>query len=55
MLPTVISREIEVGIKSFLRTTFPCSTPSSNRPCRAGEYNRDRVALAVIRWPDEED
>jgi DEAD/DEAH box helicase domain-containing protein len=28
MLPTVISREIEEGIKSFLRTTFPCSTPT---------------------------
>jgi DEAD/DEAH box helicase domain-containing protein len=28
MLPTVISREIEQGIKSFLRTTFPSSTPA---------------------------
>jgi len=28
MLPTVISREIEEGIKSFLRTTFPSSTPT---------------------------
>lgn len=28
MLPTVISREIEDGIKSFLRTTFPSSTPT---------------------------
>jgi len=28
MLPTVISREIEEGIKSFLRTTFPPSTPA---------------------------
>jgi DEAD/DEAH box helicase domain-containing protein len=27
MLPTVISREVEEGIKSFLRTTFPSSTP----------------------------
>lgn len=28
MLPTIISREIEEGIKSFLRTTFPPSTPA---------------------------
>jgi len=28
MLPTVISREIEEGMKSFLRTTFPSSTPA---------------------------
>jgi DEAD/DEAH box helicase domain-containing protein len=28
MLPTVISREVEEGIKSFLRTTFPSSTPT---------------------------
>ena len=28
MLPAVISREIEEGIKSFLRTTFPPSTPA---------------------------
>lgn len=28
MLPTVISREVEEGIKSFLRTTFPPSTPA---------------------------
>lgn len=28
MLPTVISREIEEGMKSFLRTTFPSSTPT---------------------------
>ena len=28
MLPTVISREIEEGIKSYLRTTFPPSTPA---------------------------
>ncbi|MEI6148754.1 MAG: DEAD/DEAH box helicase, partial [bacterium] len=28
MLPTVIGREIEEGIKSFLRSTFPSSTPS---------------------------
>src|SRR5215510_10970699 len=28
MLPAVISREIEAGIKSFLRTTFPSSTPT---------------------------
>lgn len=28
MLPTVISREIEEGMKSFLRTTFPPSTPA---------------------------
>jgi DEAD/DEAH box helicase domain-containing protein len=28
MLPTVISSEIEEGIKSFLRTTFPPSTPA---------------------------
>lgn len=27
MLPAVISREIEQGIKSFLRTTFPSATP----------------------------
>jgi DEAD/DEAH box helicase domain-containing protein len=31
MLPTVISREIEEGIKSFLRTTFPSSTPTFER------------------------
>ena len=28
MLPAVVSREIEEGIKSFLRTTFPPSTPA---------------------------
>lgn len=28
MLPTVISREIEEGIKSFLRTSFPPATPA---------------------------
>jgi DEAD/DEAH box helicase domain-containing protein len=28
MLPAVISREVEAGIKSFLRTTFPPSTPT---------------------------
>lgn len=28
MLPAVVSREIEEGIKSFLRTTFPPSTPT---------------------------
>lgn len=28
MVPTVINREIEAGIKSFLRTTFPSSTPA---------------------------
>lgn len=28
MLPTVISRGVEEGIKSFLRTTFPSSTPT---------------------------
>lgn len=28
MLPAVISREVEAGIKSFLRTTFPPSTPA---------------------------
>ena len=31
MLPAVISREIEQGIKSFLRTTFPSSTPAFGR------------------------
>jgi len=31
MLPAVISREIEAGIKSFLRTTFPPSTPAFER------------------------
>jgi DEAD/DEAH box helicase domain-containing protein len=31
MLPPVISREIEEGIKSFLRTTFPSSTPTFER------------------------
>ena len=54
MLPTVISREIEVGIKSFLGTTFPCSTPSSNRSAGPGESNRDaHVAPAAILWPDK--
>src|ERR1039457_5353343 len=28
MLPAVLSREIEEGMKSFLRTTFPPSTPA---------------------------
>jgi DEAD/DEAH box helicase domain-containing protein len=28
MLPTVISREMEEGINSFLRTAFPSSTPA---------------------------
>lgn len=28
MLPAIVSREIEAGIKSFLRTTFPPSTPA---------------------------
>lgn len=28
MLPSVISREIQAGITSFLRTTFPSSTPA---------------------------
>src|SRR5687768_4253042 len=28
MLPSVISREIQAGVTSFLKTTFPSSTPA---------------------------
>ena len=39
MLPAIISREIEAGIKSFLRTTFPPSTPAFEHTLKTGDYS----------------